>query len=116
VIAPLAEALDRMTRVGGVWGALLVAADDGLVIAEAVMEGIKPAAIAALAASLARQSGIASEAAGAGAPRFLHLQGAAGTLAVMSAGDGLLLVAVGSDDMNVGLARLEMLRAIEAVE
>jgi predicted regulator of Ras-like GTPase activity (Roadblock/LC7/MglB family) len=34
----------------------------------------------------------------------------------MSAGDGLLLIAVGSDEMNVGLARLEMLRAIEVVE
>lgn len=115
MIAQLSEALDRVTRVGGVWGALLVAADDGLVVAESVMEGIRTGAVAALAASLARQSGFVSEVAGVGAPRFLHLQGTDGMLTAMPVGQALLLVAVGSVEMNVGLTRLEMLRAVEAV-
>lgn len=114
MIAHLSEALDRITRVGSVWGALLVAADDGLIVAESVMDGVRAAAVAALAASLARQAGLVARAAGVGEPQFLHLQGAAGMLAVMAADDGLLLVAIGSDEMNLGLTRLEMLRAVEA--
>jgi predicted regulator of Ras-like GTPase activity (Roadblock/LC7/MglB family) len=114
VIARLSEELDRITRVGGVWGALLVAADDGLVIADAVMEGLRAPAVAALAASLARQAGLVSGTAGVGTPRFLHLQGVAGMLAAMPVDDGLLLVAIGSEDMNVGLVRLEMRRVVEA--
>ena len=49
----LAEALDQVSRADGVRGALLVSAEDGLVIAEAAMEGVEAAPVAALAASLA---------------------------------------------------------------
>jgi len=51
--APLAgetvsKALDLITRVRGVRGAMLVSAEDGLVVAEQLMEGIKGGAVAAL--------------------------------------------------------------------
>ena len=49
--------LDSITRVRGVRGAMLVASDDGLVVAEQLMEGIKGPAVAALAASLAGRTG-----------------------------------------------------------
>lgn len=107
--------LDSVTRVRGVTGAMLVAADDGLVVAESLMEGVKGNAVAALAASLAKRFRQAAEAAGAGAPDFLHLQGDDGTLLAVPALDGVLVVAVGDSALNVGLVRLEMLRAAEVL-
>src|SRR5690349_23428151 len=62
------------SRVGGVRGAMLVSAEDGIVVAEQLMEGIKGSAVAALAASLATRLRRAMEAAGVGASLFWHLQ------------------------------------------
>jgi predicted regulator of Ras-like GTPase activity (Roadblock/LC7/MglB family) len=107
--------LDAVTRVRGVRGAMLVAGDDGLVVAESLMEGVKGNAVAALAASLAKRFRRASEAAQCGPPRFLHLQASEGTLFAVPAPNGMLLVVVADADVNVGLARLEMLKAAEAV-
>ena len=45
-------ALDRVTRVPGVRGALVVAATDGLVVAEQLMDGVDGQAAAALTGSL----------------------------------------------------------------
>jgi hypothetical protein len=115
VTLPFREALEQITRIRGVRGAMLVAGDDGLVVAEALMEGIRGNAVAALAASLAKRLRKAAEAAGGGVPRFLHLQARGGTLLAVPAPDGILLVAVGDRDVNVGLLRLEMRRVAEAV-
>lgn len=107
--------LDLVTRVRGVRGAMLVAADDGLVIAELLMEGIKGPAVAALAASLATRLRRAMEGAGVGTSLFWHLQCDQGALLVVPAASGVLVVAVADPDVNVGLVRLELLRAAEAV-
>jgi len=109
----LAAALDRVTRVRGVRGAMLVSADDGLVVSESLMEGIRGNAVAALAASLATRLRRAAAAADAGEQRFVHMAAAAGALLLMPANEGLLLVAVADGQVNVGLARLEMQRALE---
>lgn len=108
-------ALDSVTRVRGVRGAMLVAGDDGLVVAESLMEGIRGNAVAALAASLAKRFRRASETAAYGLPQFIHLQASQGLLLAALAPSGMLLVVVAEADINVGLARLEMLRAGEAV-
>ena len=110
------HALDFVTRVRGVRGAMLVAGDDGLVVAEQLMEGIKGGAVAALAASLANRLRRAMDAAGTSAPRFWHLECDQGALLVVPAASAMLLVAVTDPDVNVGLVRLELLRAAEAVE
>jgi predicted regulator of Ras-like GTPase activity (Roadblock/LC7/MglB family) len=109
------SALDLVTRVRGVRGAMLVSAEDGLVIAEQLMEGIKGSAVAALAASLAGRLRRAMEAAGLGASVFWHLQADQGTLLVVPAASGILVVAVAEPDVNIGLVRLELLRAGEVV-
>src|SRR5256885_1601186 len=46
--ASFGHALGQITRVAGVRGAMLVSADDGLVVAEHLMEGIRGPAVAAL--------------------------------------------------------------------
>jgi predicted regulator of Ras-like GTPase activity (Roadblock/LC7/MglB family) len=107
--------LDLITRVRGVRGAMIVSADDGLIVAEQLMEGIKGSAVAALAASLAGRLRRAMEAAGLGASVFWHLAADQGTLLVVPAASGMLVVAVAEPDVNIGLVRLELLRASEAV-
>jgi predicted regulator of Ras-like GTPase activity (Roadblock/LC7/MglB family) len=107
----LSPALDRITRVRGVRGAMVVSAEDGLVVADALMEGIRGNAVAALAASLAARLGRAAAATGAGEQRFVHLAAERGALLLLPAAEGLLVVAVTDQQVNVGLARLEMQRA-----
>lgn len=106
-------ALESITRVRGVRGAMLVSLSDGLVIAESSMEGVDGAPVAALTASLAGRMRRATEAAGRRAPSFIHLQAAAGTVLAVPSSEDLLVVAIGDPDLNVGLARLEMLHAAE---
>jgi predicted regulator of Ras-like GTPase activity (Roadblock/LC7/MglB family) len=107
--------LEAITRVRGVRGAMLVAAADGLIVAEALMEGVRGNAVAALAASLTKRVGSAADASGVGLPHFLHLQATEGALLAVPAGTDLLLVTVADPDVNVGLARLEMLRAVDGL-
>jgi predicted regulator of Ras-like GTPase activity (Roadblock/LC7/MglB family) len=111
----LAAALDRVTHVRGVRGALFVAADDGLVVSESLMEGIRGNAVAALAAALAAKLARAAAAAGTGMPRFVQLIAERGALLLLPATDDLLLVVVADGQVNVGLARLEMLRAVDEI-
>ncbi|MGH7537502.1 MAG: roadblock/LC7 domain-containing protein [Gemmatimonadales bacterium] len=108
-----ARALDLVTRVRGVRGAMVVARADGLVVADLLMEGIKGSAVAALAASLAGRLQRAMVGAGLGPSQFWHLQCEQGALLVVPAGDNLLVVAVTEPEVNVGLVRLELLRAAE---
>jgi predicted regulator of Ras-like GTPase activity (Roadblock/LC7/MglB family) len=110
----LQRALDRISRVRGVRGSMWVAADDGIPVAQLLMEGVKGKAIAAFAASLARKVSGASAATGAGRVRFVQMEAAGGTLLVAPTSDELLIVALADSRVNVGLARLEMIRAAEA--
>jgi predicted regulator of Ras-like GTPase activity (Roadblock/LC7/MglB family) len=113
--AAYGKALDLITRVRSVRGAMLVSAEDGIVVAEQLMEGIKGPAVSALAASLAARLRRAMEAAGVGASLFWHLQAEQGALLVVPTPGGTLVVAVAEPDVNVGLVRLELLRAAEVV-
>ncbi|HEX3236095.1 MAG TPA: roadblock/LC7 domain-containing protein [Gemmatimonadales bacterium] len=111
-MSPTDAALDRVTRVPGVRGALLVAGSDGLVVAEQLMDGVDGRAAAALTASLVGRLSRAAECAGMQPPAFVHLKGEAGSVLAAPAAADLVLVAVVGPDANVGLARLEMLDAV----
>lgn len=112
--ASFTRALDLITRVRGVRGAMVVAQSDGLVVAEQLMEGIKGNTVAALTASLAGRLHRAMMVAGLGPSQFWHLQCEQGAVLAVPAGEGLLVVAVTEPEVNVGLVRLELLRAAEA--
>lgn len=107
--------LERITRVPGVRGAMLVSVRDGLMVSDQLVEGIRGDAVAALAASLAQRLGRALAAAGAGEPAFWHLHASEGGILAVAAPDDLMVVAVTAPDVNAGLVRLELLRAAEAV-
>jgi len=113
--ASFGHALDQITRVPGVRGAMLVSAEDGLVVAEHLMEGIRGPAVAALAGSLATRLRRAMEAAGAGTGQFWQLLCEGGGLLVVPGASGILIVAITAPDVNAGLVRLELLRAAETV-
>lgn len=104
-------ALDRVTRVPGVRGALIIAAADGLVVAEQLMEDVDGQAVAALTGSLVLRLVRTAESAGLGRPRFVHLRGEAGSVLAAPGADDLVLAAVVGPDANLGLARLELLEA-----
>jgi len=104
-------ALDRVTRVPGVRGALIVAAMEGLVVAEQLMDGVDGQAVAALTGSLVGRLTRAAESAGMRPPVFVHLRGDAGSVLAAPGPDDLVLVAVVGPNANLGLARLEMIEA-----
>ncbi len=110
-----AALLDGITRVTGVRGALVVSADDGLVVAESSMGDVDGAAVAALAASLAARLGRVTAAIGCAPSRLVLLDADRGGLIAAPAGEGLLLVAVTGPDANVGLLRLALRDAAERV-
>jgi len=109
------EVLERVSAVGGIRGTMLVAAADGIVVAESLMDGIDGRAVAALTASLVGRLRRTTASAGLQAPTVMHLRAENGSvLAVPAAGD-LLIVAVTERGANLGLARLEMLDAARQV-
>ncbi len=109
----LVGSLEAITRVRGVRGAMVVSAEEGLVVAESSMEGIDGAAVAALTAGVVARLARATEATGRSAPSFVHLQAQTGALLAVPAPGDLLVVAVTDADVNVGLARLELRQAAE---
>ena len=107
--------LERITRVPGVRGAMLVSVRDGLMVSDHLVEGLKGSALAALAASLAQRVSRALAAAGAGAPAFWHLHASGGAILAVATPDDLQVVAVTAPHVNAGHVRLELLRAAESV-
>ncbi len=112
--AKFQDLLDRVTRVRDVSGVFIVTAEDGLVVADSFMEGVRGNAVAALAASLFTRFRNASGASGAGVPKFLHLQADHGALVALPGTDDVIVVAVADAGVNIGLLRLEMQRVVEA--
>ena len=109
----LTESLRAVTRVPGVRGALIVSPEDGLVVAESLMEELDGRAVAALIGSLAsRVRGLTGQL-GHPAPTLLQLHAADGALLAAWAPSGLLVVAVTAPDVNAGQVRLELLGAAE---
>lgn len=108
-------AVDRVTQVNGVRGALVVTNDDGLIVADSLVEGVRGTALAALATSLTNRMAQATRVCSGGTQLFLHLQAADGSIFVMPASDDVMIVAVADEDANVGLVRLEMTNAVESV-
>lgn len=110
----LTKLLERISRVRGVRGALYVAADDGLAVAQLLMEGVNGKALAAFAASLARKVSGAAAVTASGRVKFVQVPAEKATLLLAVAPRDLLVVVLAEPGVNVGLARLEMMRAAEA--
>jgi predicted regulator of Ras-like GTPase activity (Roadblock/LC7/MglB family) len=107
----LDDTLAGITRISGVRGALIVSRDDGLVVADTLMEGVNGPAVAALAASLVGRMRGVTAALGQPEPVMMFLAGSGGALFAAPGANGLLLVAVAAPDVNAGELRLSLLDA-----
>ncbi len=103
--------LDEVTRIAGVRSALLVSADDGLVVAESTLDDQATEAAAAFAARLVQRLGVLTRTLHTPPMSVLLLQATAGQLFVATGAEGLLLVAVTTNDVNIGAVRLALLDA-----
>ena len=113
-MSTFAPLIATFTRHRGVSACLVVAEDDGIVVDGTAQIGVSTNAFAALTASLYRKAGKASAAAGFGAVSYFELEAEDGR--VLAAGrNGLVIVAVGEARMNVGMLRVELIRAAEAL-
>jgi predicted regulator of Ras-like GTPase activity (Roadblock/LC7/MglB family) len=106
--------LEALMRARGVRASLIVSAMDGIAIDSSLQFGQDGSGVAALAASLYRKARKASKAAGFGGTGFFQLEAEEGRLCLLG-GDELVLAVVAEADANVGLIRVEMLRAAEAL-
>jgi predicted regulator of Ras-like GTPase activity (Roadblock/LC7/MglB family) len=110
VKTPFRPVLDSLTRLRGVRASLIVAAADGIAIDSNLQIGQDGSKVAALAASLYRKARKSAMAAGFGATGFMQLEAETGRLCLLG-GDELVIVVVAERGANVGLIRVEMLRA-----
>jgi predicted regulator of Ras-like GTPase activity (Roadblock/LC7/MglB family) len=113
--APFETVLGVLARQRGVTAALVVAAEDGIVVDSAVREGVDGDALAALAASLHGRARLSARAAGLGEVTFLQLEAERARLCAI-AREELALVVLAEPGANVGLLRVEMLRALDALD
>ncbi len=111
---PFATMLDAITRQRGVTAALVVSERDGIVVDSNLQIGQDCDRVAALAASLYRKARLAARAAGMGAVSFMQLEAPAGRLCAVGGG-ALVLVDVAEATVNVGLVRVELLKAIDGL-
>lgn len=105
------EVLEEVTRIAGVRSALLVSADDGLVVAESTLDDQATEAAAAFSARLVQRLGVLTRTLHTPPMSVLLLQAAAGQLFIATGADGLLLVAVTTNAVNIGEVRLALLDA-----
>jgi predicted regulator of Ras-like GTPase activity (Roadblock/LC7/MglB family) len=114
VSSPFLALLTALTRQRGVMGSMVVGEGDGIIVDSNLQLGVKGNTVAALAASLYRKARLSAEAAGLGAVLFLRLEAERGHIFAAGRGE-LVLVTVAGERANVGLIRVEMLKAAEAL-
>jgi predicted regulator of Ras-like GTPase activity (Roadblock/LC7/MglB family) len=106
--------LDSLTKQRGVTAALVVSERDGIIVDSNLQIGQPGEKLAALAAFLYRKARLSARAAGMGAVSFMQLEAPAGRICAVGGGS-LVLVVVAETSVNVGLVRVELLRAVEGL-
>ena len=114
--SPFSEVLEGLTRQRGVRASLIVSERDGLVVDSNLRFGQDGERVAALAASMYRKARLSSRAARLGAVAFLQLDAERGRICAAGGKGDLVLVVVSDPTANVGLIRVELLKALETLE
>jgi predicted regulator of Ras-like GTPase activity (Roadblock/LC7/MglB family) len=92
---------------------MVVGEADGMVIDSSLQIGVNGDAFAALTASMYRKARRAAHAAGFGETGFFELDAEGGRMCAAGRND-LVIVVIAEARANVGLLRVEMLKAVEA--
>jgi uncharacterized protein len=111
---PFTSLLSSLIRHRGVTGCMVVGEADGIIVDSSLQIGVNGDAFAALTASLYRKVRRASDAAGLGATGFFELDADSGRVCATGRND-LVIVVIAEPRVNVGLLRVEMLKAVEAL-
>lgn len=106
----LLKALEALTRVDGVRGAMIVDAEAGVPVRSRLAPGVRETALAAMAGILFSRTDEAAGAAGFGRLAVLQMQAEGGHLVVTGAGP-LLVVVLTEPDARMGLVRVQATRA-----
>ena len=112
---PFTAMLEGLTRQRGVRASLVVSENDGLVVDSNLRFGQDGERVAALAASMYRKARLSATAARLGAVAFLQLDAERGRICVVGSGGDLVIVVVADPAANVGLIRVELLKALESL-
>ena len=105
-VAEWQDALRELTGVAGVRGALIVSAEDGLVVAETAMDDLATADVAALSAAVVARAARSTGAMGDAGLHSVHLVGEHGAVIAEAGPPPLWLVAVARSDAELGRLRL----------
>lgn len=100
------DRLAQVTSLAGVRGAVVITADDGLVVHESFTAELDPADVAALAAAVVRRVEELAHASGQREVRLATLAAERGTLIAAPGRDGLWLVALADPGVELGRLRL----------
>ena len=114
--APFNGVLQSLSRHRGVRASLIVSERDGLIVDSNVRFGQDDDRIAALAASVYRKARLSAPVARFGAVSFLQLDAERGRISVAGGPHDLIVVVVTDPATNAGLIRVEVLKALEALE
>ena len=112
--SPFGSALQALTRLRGVHASLVVDENDGLVVDSNLQIGQNGDRVAALAAALYRKARLSARAAKLGQATFMQLEAERGRICAAGRND-LVLVVVADPAANIGLIRVEMLKAVGAL-
>jgi predicted regulator of Ras-like GTPase activity (Roadblock/LC7/MglB family) len=112
---PFTTVLDALTRQRGVRASLIVSERDGVIVDGSVRFGEDGDRIAALAASMYRKARLSARAARLGAVSFLQLDAERGRICAAGGTGDLVIVVVSDTQANVGLIRMELLKALEGL-
>lgn len=100
------DALREATGVAGVRGALIISAEDGLVVAETAMDDLATGDVAALLAAVIARATRCAAAMRAAEPHDVHLVTEHGAVIAVAGPAPLWLLAVASNDAELGRLRL----------
>jgi predicted regulator of Ras-like GTPase activity (Roadblock/LC7/MglB family) len=113
-MSAFAPLIASVTRHRGVMACLVVAEEDGIVVDGTAQVGVDTAAFAALTASLYRKAARAAVSAGFGGTTLCDLEAQQGRI-VAAGRNGLVIVTVAESRANLGLLRVELLKAAESL-
>ena len=108
--SPFQDMLEALMRLRGVTAVMLVDEHEGMIIDAALQFGQDGDRVAALAASLYRKARLSAAAAGLGEASFMQLEAEQVRICAVGRAE-MVLVVVAAAAANVGLVRVEMLKA-----
>ena len=112
---PFTVVLESLSRQRGVRASLIVSENDGLVVDANLRFGQDGERVAALAASMYRKARLSAAAAHLGSVAFLQLDAERGRICAVGGRGDLVIVVVAEAAANVGLIRVELMKALDSL-